>query len=182
MKMLEVVNENDEVVGLESSLKIHQEGLLHREIHLWFITPDAKIIFQRRAKNKDTFPDKFDATVGGHVEPKMSYDETVIKECKEETGLNLVFGQVVFLSKFKIRTFDDSTGLINNSFRTQFAYLYNGNINQLAIEVGKGQGFKAWKIDRLEYLSEIDKAKFIPIIFSSQMLNAFYEARRLLGV
>ena len=36
---LEIVNETDEVIGLDKRLKIHQKGLLHREIHVWFITP-----------------------------------------------------------------------------------------------------------------------------------------------
>ena len=87
LEMLEVIDENDNVVGLENRAKIHQDGLLHREIHIWFLTPKSEIVFQHRAKNKDTYPDKLDATVGGHVGPKMSYEETVVKECKEETGI-----------------------------------------------------------------------------------------------
>ena len=69
LELLEIINEHDEVIGLETRGKIHQDGLLHREIHVWFITPNGEIIFQHRAKDKDTYPDKLDATVGGHVEP-----------------------------------------------------------------------------------------------------------------
>ena len=61
--MLEVINENDNVVGFETRAKIHQDGLLHREIYIWFFTPNGEIIFQHRAKDKDTYPDKLDATV-----------------------------------------------------------------------------------------------------------------------
>lgn len=86
---LEVINENDEVIGLESRKVIHQKGLLHREIHILFMTPNREIIFQHRAKDKDTYPDKLDATVGGHVEPGISYEDTAIKECKEETGVDI---------------------------------------------------------------------------------------------
>ena len=84
---LEIVNENDEIIGKEIRKKVHQDGLLHREIHIWFITPNREIIFQHRAKDKDTYPDKLDATVGGHVDPGMLYDETAFKECEEETGI-----------------------------------------------------------------------------------------------
>ena len=89
LEMLEVVDENDNVIGLETRGKIHQNGLLHREIHIWFLTPKSEIIFQHRSKNKDTYPNKLDATVGGHVNPNMSYKETAIKECREETGLDI---------------------------------------------------------------------------------------------
>lgn len=179
-EQLEVINENDEVIGLETREKIHKEGLLHREIHIWFITPKAEIIFQHRAKDKDTYPDKLDATVSGHVEPKMSYEETAVKECKEETGIDIDLEKLVFLKKMRKKSFDEVTGLTNNTIRSQYAYLYDGSINNLRIEEGKSQGFRAWKIDDLSHLSESDKNKFIPLILREDMLNIFNKARELL--
>jgi len=179
-EQLEVINENDETIGLETREKIHKDGLLHREIHIWFITPKAEIIFQHRAKNKDTYPDKLDATVGGHVEPKMSYEETVIKECKEETGIDIDLDKLVFLRKMRKKSFDEATGLTNNTIRSQYAYLYDGSINDLQVEDGKAEGFEAWKIDDLSHLSETDKNKFIPLILREDMLNIFNKARKVL--
>ena len=179
-EFLEVINENDEVVGLETREKIHKEGLLHREIHIWFITPKSEIIFQHRAKDKDTYPDKLDATVGGHVEPKMSYEETAIKECKEETGVDIDLEKLVFLRKMRKESFDEATGLTNNTVRSQYAYLYDGLITDLQVEDGKAQGFEAWKIDDLSHLSESNKNKFIPLILREDMLHIFKEAEKVL--
>src|SRR3990167_5543451 len=147
LEMLEVIDENDNVVGLENRAKIHQDGLLHREIHIWFFTPKSEIIFQHRAKDKDTYPDKLGATVGGHVEPEMSYEETAVKECKEETGLDIDLKNLVFLTKMKKHTVDEATNLINNTIRTQYAYLYDGPVENLIVEKGKAIGFESWKID-----------------------------------
>ena len=180
LEMLEVVDENDNVVGLETREKIHKEGLLHREIHIWFLTPKAEIIFQHRAKDKDTYPDKLDATVGGHVEPKMSYEETAVKECKEETGIDIDLGKLVFLRKMRKKSFDEVTGLTNNTIRSQYAYLYDRSISDLQVEDGKAEGFEAWKIDALSHLSETDKNKFIPLILREDMLDIFNKARKLL--
>ena len=180
LEMLEVVDENDNVVGLETREKIHREGLLHREIHIWFLTPKAEIIFQHRAKDKDTYPDKLDATVGGHVEPKMSYEETAIKECKEETGVDIDLKKLAFLKKMRKKSVDEATGLINNTIRSQYAYLYDGSIADLQIEEGKAEGFETWKIDDLPNLSETDKNKFIPLILGEDMRDVFLEAREAL--
>ena len=182
LEMLEVIDENDNVVGLESRAKIHQNGLLHREIHIWFFTPKSEIIFQHRAKDKDTYPDKLDATVGGHVEPKMSYEETAVKECKEETGIDIDLNKLVFIKKMRKKSFDEATGLTNNTIRSQYAYLYNGSINDLQIEDGKSQGFVAWKIDDLSHLSETDKNKFIPLILEQDMLDIFNQARKIFKI
>jgi len=179
-EQLEVINENDQVIGLETREKIHKDGLLHREIHVWFITPQGEIVFQHRAKDKDTYPDKLDATVGGHVEPKMSYEETAIKECKEETGVDIDLKKLVFLAKVKKKSFDKATGLINNTIRSQYAYLYTGPVSELQIEKGKAQGFEAWKIEDVPNLSEADKDRFIPVFLDNDMQYLFNKAKEVL--
>ncbi len=180
LEMLEVVNENDEVIGLETREKIHKEGLLHREIHVFFLTPKGEIIFQHRAKDKDTYPDKLDATVGGHVEPNMSYEDTAIKECKEETGVDIDTSKLLFLTKMKKKNFDQVTNMINNTFRSQYAYLYEGSISDLQIEDGKATGFETRKIDDLSHLSEEEKSKFIQVLIVEDMLKLFNIAKEKL--
>lgn len=177
---LEIINENDEVIGLETRAKVHQDGLLHREIHIWFLTPKGEIIFQHRAKDKDTYPDKLDATVGGHVDPAMSYEDTAIKECKEETGIDIDLNKLVFLRKMRKRGVDEDTKKINNTIRSQYAYLYDGPINALQVEKGRAEGFEAWKIDDLSNLSEMDKKKFIPLLLQKDMLDILNEAKKRL--
>lgn len=108
-EMLEVVDENDNVIGFETRAKIHREGLLHREIHVWFLTPEGEIVFQHRAKDKDTYPDKLDATVGGHVESNMSYEDTAIKECKEETGNKFIS---LILNENMLNFFDKAKNIL----------------------------------------------------------------------
>lgn len=181
-EQLEVINENDEVIGLESRKIIHQKGLLHREIHIWFMTPNREIIFQHRAKDKDTYPDKLDATVGGHVEPGMSYDQTAIKEGAEETGIMLDPTRLKIVRKIRKKSLDEATGLTNNTIRTQYVYLFDGNLNDLHIEEGKAIGFEAWEIDSLSTLSKEDRAKFIPMILSKEFIDLFEEGQKILNI
>ncbi len=179
---LEIVNENDEVIGLESRKIVHQKGLLHREIHIWFMTPNREIIFQHRAKDKDTYPDKLDATVGGHVDPGMTYDETAKKEGREETGMNLDLSKLKLIKKIQRKSIDEATGLINNTIRSQYVYLFEGDIKDLQIEKGKALGFEAWKIEALHTLSKSEQDKFIPMILSKEFLDLFDEGQKVLAL
>src|SRR3990167_4461167 len=86
-RKLNIVGEDGEVIGEATREDIHKQGLLHREIHVWFFTPKDEIIFQHRAKDKDTYPDLLDATVGGHVEIGSDYEDSALKEMEEETGI-----------------------------------------------------------------------------------------------
>src|SRR3989338_8272977 len=99
-RKLNTVDENGNIIGEETRENIHNQGLLHREIHVWFYTPKDAIIFQHREKDKDTYPDLLDATVGGHVEIDSNYENTALQEVAEETGIkaeknNLAFIQMV---------------------------------------------------------------------------------------
>jgi hypothetical protein len=52
----------------------------------------------------------------------------------------------VFTSRLK-RTVDADIGLINNTIRSQYAYLYTGKVDALTVEEGKAIGFEAWNVD-----------------------------------
>ncbi len=142
--ILSVVDKDDNIISQATRKEIHEKGLLHCEIHVWFVTPDGKIIFQHRVKDKDTFPDLLDATVGGHVEIDDSYKNTALKEMKEEAGIRGNPKDLHFIIKFAKRSEDPVTKTINNTIRAQYAYVYRGTISDLKIEEGKGLGFEAW--------------------------------------
>ena len=178
-RMLNVVNEEDEVIGEETREKVHQDGLLHREIHIFFITPQKEIILQHRAKDKDTYPDLLDATVGGHVEIGDDYISTAVKEAKEETGFDIDKEKLVLLKKMRKETFDNVTGLTNNTIRSQYGYLYEGNIDDLEVEEGKAIGFEAWNIDKLKNLTDQEKERLIPVLLEEEYMNLFEDLKKL---
>lgn len=169
---LDIVDENDNIIGQETREKVHQEGLLHREIHVYFITPNKEIIFQHRAKDKDTYPDLLDATVGGHVDIGDNYQEAAIREIKEETGLKLDLNNLIFLNKArKEASLDNITGKINNVWRENYIYKFNGQLSDLKIEEGKALGFEIWPIEKIKIINEEEKQKFIPYVISFVLKN-----------
>jgi isopentenyldiphosphate isomerase len=178
-ELLEVVDDNDHVVGLETRVKIHAEGLLHRDVHVWFITPRGEVVFQHRAKDKDTWPDKLDATVGGHAEPGMSYRETAIKECLEETGVAIEIDKLVFIAKVRKSSADPVTKTRNENWRELYIYFYTGRIEDLHVEQGKALGFEAWPIESLFNISTDDRIKFIPACLEPDTLEIFQKAKEI---
>ncbi len=179
--ILNIVDENDNVIGETTRKEIHEKGLLHREIHVWFVTPKGEIIFQHRAKDKDTYPNLLDATVGGHVEIGDSYEKTALKEMEEETGVRANTNDLHFIARLRKRSEDDKTKTINNTIRAQYAYVFRGAMNDLRVEAGKALGFEAWPIDKLSNLNEENKKKFIPLILEREMLTLLQEAKKFIN-
>lgn len=171
-RILEIVNNQGTVIGEELRTIIHQKGLLHREVHIWLYTSRNGIIFQHRAKDKDTFPDLLDATAGGHVEKGDDWISSAIRELEEETGINANPDDLKFCFEDQTKSIDN-TGAINNALRRTFGYLYTGSVDDLVIERGKSIGFEEWPLDKLFNLSAEDKKKFIPVLFTKKYLDLY---------
>jgi isopentenyldiphosphate isomerase len=164
MRILNIINEKGDILGEATRQEIHEKGLLHAEVHVWFYTPDGQLIFQHRAKDKDTWPDRLDATVGGHVEIGDTYEQTALKEAEEETGTHIKPEDLIFLRTTITNSHDDVTGMTNHPRRNVYAYCYKGKIEDLKIEEGKALGFEARPIEKLHNLSKEEGTKFIPSI------------------
>lgn len=177
---LNIIDEKDNIIGIETRDNIHKQGLLHREIHVWFYTSKGEIIFQHRAKNKDTFPDLLDATVGGHVEIGENYQDAALKEIEEETGVKTTENHLVMIQMMKSKRYDRVTGMINNTIRAAYAFRHDSGIENLKVEKGKAVGFEAWPIEILLNIPEKDKRYFIPAIFDRKILNVFKKIKKLL--
>lgn len=174
-EFLNIVDDDDNVIGIEDRTVIHEQGLLHREVHVYFITPDGKIIFQHRAKDKDTYPNLLDATVGGHVEIGDSYEETAFKEVLEETGQMVAVKDLIRLNKIHKTSHDKVTNKTNHAFQQEFVYIFRGTLAELKIEEGKALGFESWSVDDLFELDDIGKGRFIPycLNYASTVLVEF---------
>lgn len=178
--MLNVVDEDGNILGEETREDIHNQGLLHREINIWFYTPQGDIIFQHRAKDKDTYPDLLDATVGGHVERGSDYIATAIEETSEETGIQLQEADLFFIKTDRVYSVDEQTKKRNNVLRAIYAYRYDGKTEDLKVEEGKAIGFESWPLDKIFSASVSDRKRFIPTIFEEQRLENFKRIRELL--
>lgn len=85
--ILEIVDEHDTVIGTGTRKDVHQEGLMHRAVHVFVFNPRGEIYVQRRAATKDKHPVKLDSSAAGHVDPGETYEQTAVRELGEELGL-----------------------------------------------------------------------------------------------
>ena len=179
-RKLNTVDESGKIIGEDTRENIHNKGLLHREIHIWFYTPKGEIIFQHREKDKDTYPDLLDATVGGHVEIDSDYENTALQELVEETGIKIEKKNLAFIQMVRSKTFDTATDKTNNVIRAIYAYRYEGKVEDLKVEKGKAIGFESWPLEKIFNISDEDKKHFIPSIFEEDNLNIFKKIEKLI--
>lgn len=76
--------------------EVHRDGDWHRSAHVWIYTGEGRLLFQRRADDKDTWPGRLDASIGGHYHAGEDRDG-IVREAREELGLAVDLAELVSL-------------------------------------------------------------------------------------
>jgi isopentenyldiphosphate isomerase/intracellular septation protein A len=135
-----LVDEKGMVIGKATRAEVHRgPGKLHPVIHLHLINSKGEIYLQKRSLLKDTFPGKWDTSVGGHVDLGETIEQALLRETAEE--LNITGINPIPMVQYKWETEVESELVF--SFRT----IYNATpvFNKLEIEDGR-----FWNINEIK--------------------------------
>lgn len=99
-EMLTILTEELSPMGQAPREKAHREGLLHGVVHCWIFSRRAGepgIWFQQRAHTKKDFPGYYDLAVGGHISCGETPETAILREMREEIGLNVLAEDLRYL-------------------------------------------------------------------------------------
>lgn len=175
-ELFDIVNEQNVVTGTAPRSVAHRNGLRHRAVHVLFVTPAGDVILQRRSMTKDTYPGYLTVTVGGHVPSGSSYEETVLQEIFEETGLRLKPADLVTVSDIAYEYRDPITDAHDNELVRVYGHVYRGNVADLKVEANDGAGFDVYPLAKLRALDVAARAeaKIVPMLFSEDLYVPLY--------
>ncbi len=88
-EMFQLVDENGEAAGTASRRECHgNPELLHSVVHLHLFNASGELFLQRRSLCKKRYPGLMDTSVGGHIKAYESVEEALMREVKEEIGVD----------------------------------------------------------------------------------------------
>jgi isopentenyl-diphosphate delta-isomerase type 1 len=87
---LDIVDEDNRVIGQEKRRIVHASGLWHRGVHVFLFAPGRRLLVQRRSHAQDTFPNALDCSVSEHLRAGESYREGAVRGLREELGVERV--------------------------------------------------------------------------------------------
>lgn len=166
-ELFDIINDADQVIGQATRDEVHgNPDLLHRVVHVLLFSPDGRLYLQRRSLNKDIQPDKWDTSVGGHVDAGESYATAAGRELHEELGISgesTSEPQLEELYKYK------HSNEIESEMVQTYRMIWSGDVSPDPDEISEG---RFWSIE------EIDKAD--PAVFTPNFLDelARYRAFR----
>ena len=107
MELFDIIDENGNPTGkIVERCIAHAEGIPHRTAHIWIIrrrNEKTEILLQKRSRNKDSFPGKFDTSSAGHIQAGDEPMESALRELEEELGIHAESAECYPTKGFAVR-------------------------------------------------------------------------------
>jgi isopentenyldiphosphate isomerase len=88
MEIFQLVDERGRPAGSAAREVCHgNPKLIHLTVHLHVLDGAGRLFLQKRAMTKDTHPGEWDSSVGGHVRAGESAEYALLRETREELGI-----------------------------------------------------------------------------------------------
>lgn len=148
----EVLNEKGEYTGkTETREKCHKEGLWHKAVVVFIINSKKQVLLQKRSANKRMWPDMWDITAGGHVLSGEFGFQAILRESKEELGIELNKSDITFIGAgISINIKGD---IINKHFNEY--YVANKEIDETKLKLQEGEVSEVKWINKDEIIGKI---------------------------
>lgn len=101
-KHVVLVNNHDEVLGIEEKLAAHHANThLHRGFSAFLFNKDGEFLLQKRASHKKTWPGFWSNSFCGHPQIDETYVQAVHRHAKFELGINLTKATSILNYRYK---------------------------------------------------------------------------------
>jgi isopentenyldiphosphate isomerase len=139
------VDKDDAERGAVARSVAHRDALYHRAAHILLLTPDDRLILQKRSADKAIAPGRWTSTASGHVKYGSTYHDTAVEELREETKLEGI--RLRLLGKLVLVAFSGSGEEVCRGWTSVFAGRFLGEISELRPEAGEVERFQAFPLD-----------------------------------
>jgi isopentenyldiphosphate isomerase len=140
-ELLDVVDEDDNVIAVETRGEIHARGLMHRAVHILLFNSKDELFLQKRSMSKDEQPGKWDSSAAGHVDSGEAYLDCARREITEELG---IVAQQSMEMLFKL----PPSVLTSNEHCMVYRYTFDGPMVLQAEEIDDGQWLPVGEMDQ----------------------------------
>lgn len=140
MEFMDIVNNENQVIGNASINDIYAKKLTHRIVHILIFNNKGEMAIHFRSKHKSFCPLHWSTAVGGHVQKGETPHQAAIREMDEELRISpeitLLFADEYFKGNHK-------------KFLSIFKTIYNGPFNENPEEVVEVKFFTIEKLKEM---------------------------------
>lgn len=144
MELVQLVDEQDNEIGVMEKLSAHREAKLHRAISIFIFNEDGALLLQRRAGTKYHSALLWTNTCCTHPRPKENLLDAANRRLREEMGMS---AELKFCFSFVYKA-----ALENGLTEYEFDHVYFGRSNQLPVP--NNEEVEEWRYVNLTEIEE----------------------------
>lgn len=135
----DIVDKNGKKIGKAPRSEVHgNPNLLHATVHVHVFNKQGLLFMQKRIKTKYLYPAMWDTAVGGHVNSGEAVKDALIREAKEELGLDARHATPLFRY------------IMKNNWESELIHTYkvinDGPFNLAVDEIDEGRFWTGFEI------------------------------------
>ena len=143
----DIYDEHQQHIGVKERAAVHRDGDWHKVFHCWVIYRGDDgvdyVVMQKRAPDKDTFPNLLDISAAGHYQAGEDIRDG-IREVQEELGITVAFEELVSLGQHTGVVHDDN--LIDRQFCDVFLLVHKQDIQDYHYQKEEISGLVAFSL------------------------------------
>jgi isopentenyl-diphosphate Delta-isomerase len=144
-EQVDVVDENDRVIGSANLGECLERGLLHRAVAVMVSRTDRKLVLQQRSKKDHWHPGLWTLSCTGHVKRGEPYTDAAERELGEEIG---IAAELALVGKFLIPPMKEK-GLTEHEWVALFSAVCDDPLRIDPIELEGAKEFTRSEVRRL---------------------------------
>jgi isopentenyl-diphosphate delta-isomerase type 1 len=141
-EIVDVVDENDAVIGHATREEVHAMGKRHRGIHILVFDKTGRLLVEKRSERKDLFPGMYNCSVSEHLKRGESYMQAAKRGLNEELGIS---AEPKELCKLSI-DLPASNDMMNDIF---YELVFHGEIDPKKYRESDKEFFSIGKLKRM---------------------------------
>lgn len=158
-EILEIVDENNKVVGQATRGECYEKGLLHRAVNIFIFSSksETEVFLHKRSDKKLKYPNFWDLSCSEHVKPGEPFETAAKRGLKEELNIEMELEEIVPIHR--LDSSDEKEQYHDNELVITYKGIYNGEMKYDPDEVSNGKFFSKGKVDKMIKGNEV---KFTP--------------------
>ena len=141
MELFDICDEQGNPTGdIVERSEAHAKGICHRTAHIWIAKQENgryKVLLQKRAMNKDSFPGRYDTSSAGHIQAGDEPLESALRELGEELGIKAEASDLDFAGTFRIQYEKEFHGKMFRDNEVAFVFVYQKPVDIADLTIQK---------------------------------------------
>jgi len=163
MEYFDVLDENGHTTGeTKERREIHRDGDWHKSVDIWVINNKKELLLQKRAHEKESYPDLWEVSCSGHVDAGERSINAALRELKEELGVHAEKENLKFLFESKESHTTNNGTFINNEFKEVYMLELSWDIDKFKLKTDEVSEVKFIYFEKLEEMLKSDSKEFVP--------------------